>query len=79
MSGWHHSARDWPDDQRYLNRCLRCEEQFAGPKRAPYCWPHWEEQRQTAEIELQWLEREYGPFVAPKRFIPPLFIFEDRP
>ncbi len=57
------SDLDWPDDQRYFCRCLKCDAEFAGPKRAPFCWPHMQESDQKHAERKAALEAEYGPYI----------------
>jgi hypothetical protein len=56
-------ARSWPDDQRYQCRCAHCGGLFFGPKRAPLCWPHWQERGELQAEHQRRMIAEYGPFV----------------
>ncbi len=54
------SPRDWPQGA-YLNLCLTCKEQFAGPKRSPRCKVCFDEIDAEAKRRAEWLHAHGAP------------------
>jgi hypothetical protein len=67
------NSGDWLYDTRYSCVCSICNQRFAGPKRAAYCWTH-----ESEEMKKAWVgshQEPKNPPMEPEQMIFPFARF----